>query len=86
MLGSMIDASTMVSIIDELEELGLAERRPHPDDRRKRAVHLTPRGRRTLGRARAAAIGTAQDVFGSLDARELETLTRLLRKLAGAES
>ena len=35
---SLIDASSMVAVIDELEELGLAERRPHPSDRRKRAV------------------------------------------------
>src|SRR3954447_5818092 len=59
---SMIDASTMVAVIDELEELGLAERRPHPADRRKRAVHLTPKGRRTLERAREQAMKTAQEV------------------------
>jgi MarR family transcriptional regulator, lower aerobic nicotinate degradation pathway regulator len=83
--GSMIDASTMVAVIDELEELGLAERRPHPDDRRKRAVHLTPKGRRTLERARAEAMKTAQELFAPLDEGELETLRQLLRKLAGAE-
>jgi MarR family transcriptional regulator, lower aerobic nicotinate degradation pathway regulator len=83
--GSMIDASTMVAVIDELEELGLAERRPHPDDRRKRAVHLTAKGRRTLQRARAAAMKTARELFAPLDEGELETLRRLLRKLAGVE-
>jgi DNA-binding MarR family transcriptional regulator len=83
---SMIDASTMVAVIDELEERGLAERRPDPSDRRRRAVYLTPQGRRTLERARGAAMATAKDVFGPLDERELATLTKLLRKLAGAES
>jgi DNA-binding MarR family transcriptional regulator len=83
--GSMIDASTMVAVIDELEELGLAERRPHPDDRRKRAVYLTAKGRRTLQRARAAAMKTAQELFAPLGEGELETLRRLLRKLAGVE-
>jgi MarR family transcriptional regulator, lower aerobic nicotinate degradation pathway regulator len=81
---SMIDASTMVAVIDELEERGLAERRPHPEDRRKRAVYLTPQGRRTLQRARTVAVQTAKDVFNPLDGEELETLTKLLRKLAGA--
>ena len=81
---SMIDASTMVALIDELEERGLAERRPDPADRRKRAVYLTPGGKRTLERARTAAIETARAVFDPLDQRELETLTKLLRKLAGA--
>jgi DNA-binding MarR family transcriptional regulator len=81
---SMIDASTMVALIDELEERGLAERRPDPSDRRKRAVYLTPAGKRTLQRARTAAIDTAKRIFDPLDQRELETLTKLLRKLAGA--
>jgi MarR family transcriptional regulator, lower aerobic nicotinate degradation pathway regulator len=81
---SMIDASTMVAVIDELEERGLAERRPHPEDRRKRAVYLTSQGRRTLQRARTVAARTAKDVFNPLDEKELETLTKLLRKLAGA--
>jgi DNA-binding MarR family transcriptional regulator len=83
--GSLIDPSSMVAVIDELEQLGLAERRPHPEDRRKRAVHLTARGRRTLERARKVAIETAQDVLAPLDQSERETLTRLLRKLSGAE-
>lgn len=82
---SLIDPSSMVAVIDELEEMGLAERRRHPDDRRKHAVHLTVRGRRKLERAREAAIGTARKVFAPLDAEELETLRRLLRKLAGVE-
>ena len=50
---SMIDPSSMVAVIDELEELGLAERRAHPGDRRKHAVHLTADGQRTLEQARA---------------------------------
>ena len=82
---SMIDASSMVAVIDELEYMGLAERRRHPDDRRKHAVYLTARGRRTLQRAREAAIKLAQDVFAPLDPAELGQLRRLLRKLAGVE-
>src|SRR4051794_19449902 len=38
---SMIDASTMVKVIDELEERGLAERRVDAADRRRRTVRLT---------------------------------------------
>ncbi len=82
---SLIDPSSMVAVIDELEGMGLVERRRHPDDRRKHAVYLTPRGRRTLARARRAAVEMADEVFAPLDAKELETLRRLLRKLAGVE-
>jgi DNA-binding MarR family transcriptional regulator len=83
---SMIDPSSMVAVIDELEELGLAERRLHASDRRKHAVHLTDDGRETLERARASAIKTAKELLAPLDAEERETLRHLLRKLAGVES
>ena len=82
---SLIDASSMVAVIDELEAMGLAERRRHPDDRRKHSVYLTARGRRTLERARKVAVQMAQEVFAPLDAAELETLRVLLRKIAGVE-
>jgi DNA-binding MarR family transcriptional regulator len=75
----------MVAVVDELEELGYAERRPHPGDRRKHAVHLTPDGKRMLERARKAAMQTGKKVLEPLSAREVETLRRLLRKLAGVE-
>jgi DNA-binding MarR family transcriptional regulator len=80
---SLIDPSSMVAVIDELEELGLAERRAHPGDRRKHAVHLTASGRRTLEQAREVAIETANQMFSRLTAGEVETLRGLLRKLAG---
>ena len=82
---SMIDPSSMVALIDELEAAGLAERRPHASDRRKHSVHLTRRGRSTLGRARRAAGETLEEVFAPLDDDERETLRLLLRKLARAE-
>jgi len=82
---SLIDPSSMVAVIDELEEMGLAERRRHPGDRRKHAVHLTGRGRRKLERAQEAASKMAREAFAPLAPEELETLRRLLRKLAGVE-
>jgi DNA-binding MarR family transcriptional regulator len=82
---SLIDPSSMVAVIDELEELGLAERRRHPTDRRKHAVHLTAKGKRTLGRAREVAVEFAEELLAPLDAEEREALRLLLRKLAGVE-
>jgi MarR family transcriptional regulator, lower aerobic nicotinate degradation pathway regulator len=82
---SMIDPSSMVAMIDELEELGLAERRLHESDRRKHAVHLTDAGVETLRRARAVAVATADELLAPLDADERETLRLLLRKVAGVE-
>ena len=80
---SMIDPSSMVAVIDELEELGLAERQTHPSDRRKHAVHLTEEGSKTLERARAVGDRDREGALRAADADEIETLRLLLRKLAG---
>jgi HSP20 family protein len=41
-----IPPSRMVALVDELEQRGLVERRPKPEDRRVRALFLTAEGRR----------------------------------------
>ncbi len=78
-----IDPSTMVQIIDELEAAGLAERRIHDSDRRKRAIHLTPEGTRLLGRARVVVGRVADELFAALSPQERATLNGLLRRMAG---
>src|SRR5215212_8065891 len=80
---SLIDPSSMVSVVDELEELGYAERQPHPGDRRKHAIRLTASGKRMLARAQTVAIEMTKEVLAPLDAGEVKELRRLLRKLAG---
>ena len=77
-----IDPSSMVGLIDELEERGLAERRPHPSDRRARAIYLTDGGQKTLGQARKIAMELQHDFFGVLSEEEARTLHELLRKVA----
>jgi DNA-binding MarR family transcriptional regulator len=80
---SGVDSSSMVALLDELESQGLAERRPHPDDRRKRCIHLTAKGEAKLREMRAVAREVGEDSFGALSADERATLHHLLRKLAG---
>jgi MarR family transcriptional regulator, lower aerobic nicotinate degradation pathway regulator len=82
---SQIDPSTLVAQIDELEAMGMAERRPHAEDRRKRAIHLTSKGERTLVRARELATAVGADLVAPLNARERAELTRLLHKLTGLD-
>jgi DNA-binding MarR family transcriptional regulator len=79
-----IDPSSMVAVIDELQERGLAERRPDPQDRRARQVFLTEQGLATLERIRGLAANLQREFFGALTAEERKTLHALLRKLAGS--
>ena len=79
-----IDPSSMVAVIDELEALGLAERRPDPDDRRVRTIFLTALGQEKLERVRALAGQLQREFFQALSAEERRTLHGLLLKLAGS--
>jgi DNA-binding MarR family transcriptional regulator len=79
-----IDPSTMVSLVDQLERAGLAKRRPHPQDRRAREVLITPKGRRTLKRARELAEEVEGDVLHGLSPAERRQLVTLLRKAFAA--
>jgi len=78
-----IDASTLVATLDALEQRGLAERRILPQDRRKRAIYLTPEGEAALRRGRTLAGRLGDELFGALDAGERRQFDVLLRKLAG---
>lgn len=80
-----IDASSMVAVIDELEAKNLAERRPHPEDRRARAIYLTPTATATLERLGKRAAELQRELFAGLTAEERKTLHELLLKLATAK-
>ena len=75
-----IDPSAMVTLIDKLEDAGLAERRRRPGDRRAWEVVITAKGRRTLGRARRVASQVEDEVLAGLSAGERRDLLALLRR------
>jgi DNA-binding MarR family transcriptional regulator len=80
-----IDPSAMVKLINELEGARLADRRRRPNDRRAWEVTITPKGRRTLQRARRLASQVEDEVLGGLTATDRrELLTLLRRALASA--
>jgi len=74
------DASNVTWLVDRLEEHGLAERRPHPTDRRVRTVALTRKGTRTRAQIKSK-LYEAPASLRELSASDLETLGRILRKL-----
>jgi DNA-binding MarR family transcriptional regulator len=75
-----IDPSAMVKLINELEGAGLADRRRRPNDRRAWEVTITPKGRRTLQRARRLASQVEDEVLGGLTATDRRQLLTLLRR------
>lgn len=83
--GTGVDPSTMVQLLDELEDAGLAERRTHPTDRRKRVVHLTAKGERRLAKAQRDTEPVIESTLDPLTESERAELLRLLRKLSGLD-
>jgi DNA-binding MarR family transcriptional regulator len=74
-----IDRSTMVSLIDRLEDAGLAERRQSVKDRRAREIAITPKGRQLLEQARHLIVQVEDEVLSGLSAAERDRLLALLR-------
>jgi len=73
------DASNITQIVAKLEQRGLAERRPNPDDGRSRLIARTNRGDDAYA-AFEETFEFARDATDRLTPREREQLTRLLRK------
>lgn len=80
-----IDRTTVVGIIDGLEQRGLVVREPDLQDRRRRLLVLTPQGRALLAEAREVVDRNADDLQSSLTAGERRELRRLLTKVHEGE-
>jgi DNA-binding MarR family transcriptional regulator len=79
-----IDKSPMVGLLDDLERLGLAERRRSDADRRVQAIHLTRKGRMVLDRVLEIAEEENARTFETLDDAERAQLHDLLLRVAEA--
>ncbi|MTW17719.1 MarR family transcriptional regulator [Rhodoplanes serenus] len=77
----LLSSGAMTSRIDRVEKLGLAERRPDPDDRRATRVALTRRGARLAARAMAEHAARSRHIADQLTPAEQDELAQLLRKL-----
>jgi len=73
-----IDRTSMVALIDQLEEKGLVKRRPHRDDRRKNAVELTVNGRDLKNRAAQLVDGCERQFLAALTKSDVQQLKNAL--------
>ena len=73
-----VDRTTMVGLVDELEGLGLVERRRDPEDRRRYDLALTDAGRRTVSEAETIAARVQDAVLAPLEDAERRRLHEML--------
>jgi MarR family transcriptional regulator for hemolysin len=76
-----LDKTTMVVTVDELEEKGLAERKPSSSDRRARVISVTKAGERTVAQAQTIIDRIQGDVLETLPARERKVFLEALGSL-----
>ena len=74
----LLDANTVVLLLNELESRGFSIRRRDAEDRRRHVVDITSGGRDALARAEKAREAIEDEVLGELTAEERETLRRIL--------
>ncbi len=73
-----VEPITLCRMVDRLEEAGLVERRPDPNDRRARRLHLTDKSRQKLARLRERLEGLVDEILVGLSPAEREEFRRLL--------
>ena len=76
------DRTAMVYLLDELEQRGLVERAPNPDDRRSYLIHLTRRGLALQRKAAEELAGQTEALLQPLTETERRQLVSLLGKIA----
>ena len=69
---------SITDIVDGLERLGMAERRPDPTDRRAKLVAITDAGEAGLDVANATRERLLKQIFGALSEADRATFLRLL--------
>jgi DNA-binding MarR family transcriptional regulator len=77
-----IDKATMVTLLNELEQQRLVERRPHPSDRRAFEIHLLEAGQQRVREAEQVSVVATKQFFSALSPIEQQTLHELLSRLA----
>jgi DNA-binding MarR family transcriptional regulator len=77
------DAPYVTLMVDDLEKRGLVRRKPHPEDRRSKLVHLTASGRAAAARAEAI-LDEPPVALRDVPAKELATVLRVLERLGRA--
>lgn len=75
------DPPYVTLIVDDLEERGLVQRTPHPEDRRAKLVQLTAAGRSAAARA-DAILDEPPAALRDVPAQDLAALLRVLEHLA----
>ncbi|WP_336367754.1 MarR family transcriptional regulator [Marinobacter sp. C2H3] len=76
-----IENPTLVRLLDSLEQQGLIERRPCPNDRRARRLHLTDAGRSFMDDLSERAAKLRDEMLDGISDREIECCIKVFHRI-----
>jgi DNA-binding MarR family transcriptional regulator len=79
-----VDRTSMVALLDALEQAGIVARRPAEQDRRRNVIELTKAGRKIVAQAEQASLAVERDFVAVLGDEGANTLRRMLGALLGS--
>jgi MarR family transcriptional regulator for hemolysin len=77
-----VEPITLCRMVDRLEDAGLVERKPCPDDRRARRLHLTAKSRQTRQKLQAKVDALVDGMLEGLSPAEREDFMRMLSTIS----
>ncbi len=77
----LIEKAPLGSLLDKMEACGLVERRPDPQDRRAKRVHLMPKALPLISPMEKKAMALREQTAEGLSNEEQQQLTQLLTRL-----
>lgn len=85
-----LDTSSLVRLLDRLEQRGLVERRVDPTDRRARRIHLTPQANAEIARIRNGLAAIEAEMLADLTDADMAaivtTFARIAARIDGLQS
>jgi len=76
-----LTAATVTRMLQRMQQSGLLERRPDPDDQRVTRVYLTPKGRAILGDIRKRAQQVSEEMLVGFSEQEQAQLASYLNRM-----
>jgi MarR family transcriptional regulator for hemolysin len=76
-----IENPTLVRLLDSLEQQGLIERRPCPNDRRARRLHLTKDGTEFMSVLTERAARLREEMLDGISDRDIEGAVKVFHKI-----
>ena len=76
-----MEATSLTRSLNNLEKLGVIERRKDPNDKRKTIIHLTEFGRQRRKIAKKTVIELKNSIFSELEDIEIKTFFNVIMKI-----